>query len=122
MIDYEETKEFKHDLRKLQKKYSSLPDDLNIVKQYLIELFHFQGIDKRGIFKIENAGNTKELQIYKIKKLACKSLMGRGNKSGIRIIYAYFPIKKKIVFLEIYFKAKQENENRTRIKKFIEST
>ena len=120
-MNYEKTNEFERDFKKMQKKFPSLQDDLKIVKQYGIELLHISGIDKQGIFKIENVGNNKELQFYKIKKFACRSLKGRGNKSGIRIIYAYFPAKQKIVFLEIYFKAKQEKENRIRIKNFIES-
>ena len=121
IMNYEKTNGFERDLLKMQKKFASLQDDLEIVKQYGIELLHFSGIDKQGIFKIENVGTTEELQFYKIKKFACRSLKGRGNKSGIRIIYAYFPEKRKIVFLEIYFKAKQEKENRSKIKKFIES-
>ena len=120
-MKYELTKQFERDFKKMQKKYPTLPDDLRIVKQYDIELFHQQQIDKQGILKIENASNTKELQFYKIKKFACKYLKGSGSRSGIRVIYAYFPLQQKIVFLEIYFKGKQEKENRTRIKNFIES-
>ncbi len=67
MMNYENTKEFDRDFRKLKKKFPSLPDDLKIVKQYDIELFHYHGIDKRGIFRIENTGNTEELQFFKIK-------------------------------------------------------
>ena len=74
-----------------------------------------------------SAGNViynttdNKLKFYKVKKFQCKSLKGRGAKSGIRIIYAYFPKEQRIIFLEIYFKAKQENENRQRIKDFIKS-
>lgn len=118
-MNYEETKEFTRDFKKLLKKFSSLRDDLDTNKKYRIELFHTKNIDSRSIFKIQGAGNTMELQIFKIKKFQCKSLKGRGAKSGIRIIYAYFPKEQKIVFLEIYFKAKQENENRQRIADFI---
>lgn len=118
-MNYEETAEFKHDLKKLSKKFLSLREDLKINKKYRIELFHIQKIDSRSIFKIENAGNCDELQFFKIKKFQCKSLKGRGVKSGIRVIYAFFPTQQKIVFLEIYFKANQENENRQRIIDFI---
>ena len=114
-MNYEETAEFKHDLKKLSKKFLSLREDLKINKKYRIELFHIQKIDSRSIFKIENAGNCDELQFFKIKKFQCKSLKGRGVKSGIRVIYAFFPTQQKIVFLEIYFKTNQENETRERI-------
>jgi len=118
-MNYEKTKEFLRDFKKLLKKFSSLHDDLEVNKRYRIELFHIKNIDSRSIFKIQGVGNTVELQFFKVKKFQCKSLKGRGAKSGIRIIYAYFPTEQKIVFLEIYFKAKQENENKERIMDFI---
>ena len=119
MMNYDETEEFKRDFKKLLKKFSSLAEDLKVNKQYRIELFHCKEIDSRSIFEIQEVGNTDELKFYKVKKFQCKSLKGRGAKSGIRVIYAYFPIEQKIVFLEIYFKAKQENERKEKIIDFI---
>jgi len=118
-MNYDETVKFKHDFKKLLKKFSSLAEDLEVNKQYRIELFHYQKIDSRSILEIQGVGNSAELKFFKIIKFQCKSLKGRGAKSGIRVIYAYFPNKQKIVFIEIYFKANQENENRKRIIDFI---
>ena len=118
-MNYDETEEFTRDFKKLLKKFSSLAEDLEVNKQYRIELFHYKGIDSRSIFEIQGVGNTAELKFFKVKKFQCKNLKGRGAKSGIRIIYGYFPIKQKIVFVEIYFKANQKNENRQRIFDFI---
>ena len=118
-MNYDETGEFIRDFKKLLKKFSSLADDLEVNKQYRIELFHCKGIDSRSIFEIQGVGNTAELKFFKVKKFQCKSLKGRGAKSGIRVIYAYFPIEQKIMFLEIYFKANQGNENRQRIVDFL---
>ncbi len=121
-MNYEETNEFARDFKKLLKKFKSIADDLETAKKNAIELFHVREIDNKGIFEIQSVGNTNELKFFKIKKFACKSLPGRGVKSGIRIVYAYFPNEYKIVFLEIYFKAKQENEDRARISNFISIT
>ncbi len=121
MMNYEETDEFVRDFRKLSKKFSSLDDDLAINKKYRIELFHIKDIDSRSIFEIQGVGNTVDQQFFKVKKFQCKSLKGSGARSGIRVIYAYFPAEQKIVFIEIYFKAKQENENRQRIVSFIKN-
>jgi len=118
-MNYDEIEEFTRDFKKLLKKFSSLVEDLKVNKQYRIELFHIKNIDNRSIFEIQGVSNTAELQFFKIKKFQCKSLKGRGAKSGIRIIYAYLPTKQKIVFLEIYFKAKQKNENRRRVADFV---
>ena len=118
-MNYDETEEFTRDFKKLLKKFSSLAEDLEVNKQYRIELFYCKEIDSRSIFEIQGVGNTTELKFFKVKKFQCKSLKGRGAKSGIRVIYAYFPTKQKIVFIEIYFKAKQNNENRQRIADFL---
>ena len=120
-MNYNETVEFTRDFKKLFKKFSSLVDDLAVVKQYDIELFHCQKIDRHGIFKIENIGNNENLQFFKIKKFACKALKGRGSKSGIRIIYAFHCASLKVEFIEIYFKGDKENEDRERIKEYLKS-
>jgi len=118
-MNYEKTEEFIRDFKKLLKRFLSLKEDLEINKRYRIELFHLQGIDSKSVFKIQRAGNSEELQFFKVKKFQCKSLKGRGAKSGIRVIYAFLPLEQKIVFIEIYFKANQENETRKRISDFI---
>ena len=95
--------------------FPSLKEDFEINKQYRIELFHNNNTDNNSIEEIKGVGNTKKLRFFKITKFQCKSLKGRGAKSGIRLIYAFFPELKKIVFLEIYFKAKQTSEKKQRI-------
>jgi len=120
-MNYDETEEFKRDFKKLLKKFSSLAEDLEVNKQYRIELFHCKEINSGSIFEIQGAGNTDRLKFFKVKKFQCKSLKGRGAKSGIRVIYAYLPDKQKIVFLEIYFKTDQENEKKERIINFIDT-
>lgn len=120
-INYGKTSEFLRDFKKLIKKFPSLKDDLVVSKRYSIELFHEKDVDNNGIFEIQGIGNTGELRFFKIKKFQCKSLKGRGAKSGIRVIYAYMQKEKKIFFLEIYFKGSQQTENRQRIKDFLRS-
>ena len=119
MIKYDETEEFKRDFKKLLKRFPTLVDDFNINKKYRINLFHCKKIDSKSIFEIQGAGNTDELRFFKVKKFQCKSLKGRGAKSGIRVIYAYLPMIYKIIFLEIYFKSDQENEIKKRIIDFM---
>ena len=120
-IIYNETAEFAYDFKKLLKKFQSLTEDLEVVKQYDIELFHCQKIDRHGIFEIENTENNENLQFFKIKKFACKALKGRGSKSGIRVIYAFHCQSYKVDFIEIYFKGEKENEDRKRIKNYLKN-
>jgi mRNA-degrading endonuclease RelE of RelBE toxin-antitoxin system len=120
-MNYSETVGFARDFKRLRKKFGSLAEDLAVAKQYDIELFHNQGIDRHGIFKIENAGNSGALQFFKIKKFACRSLKGRGAMSGIRIIYAFHRQENRVIFLEIYYKGEKENEDRERIKDYLKT-
>jgi len=120
-MNYDKTEEFARDFKKLLKKFPSLNEDLKVNKQYRIELFHLEKIDSKSIFEIQGVGNSLDLQFFKVKKFQCRGLKGRGAKSGIRVIYAYFPNEKKIVFIEIYFKGDKENEDRKRIKEYLES-
>ena len=106
-----ELDEFKKDLKSLLKKYRSLTEDLAVIKQ-ILKVFPKER--PRIFFEI----NDLKLNacIIKVKKIACKSLKGRGVNSGLRLVYAYFPEEFKIVFVELYHKNSQDNEDRERIK------
>ena len=118
MIQYERTSAFTRDLKKLLKRFRTLEDDLEIAQKNAIELYHLKGIVNLAIFPVTGSGSHPEWQFFKVKKFACRALKGRGAMSGIRVIYAYSETSKKIVYLEIYFKADQENERRDRIQEF----
>lgn len=112
------TPEFERDLKKLVKRYKTLTDDLkNFINTQLV-LFHKQKIDNKGLFQIPGLG-LDHSKVYKAVKFACKSLNGKGVKSGIRVIYAYFEKEDKIVFIEIYYKGDKENEDPGRIRGFL---
>jgi hypothetical protein len=81
-----ELEEFKKELKSLLKKYRSLTEDLEIVKQILL-IFP----NERPPFSFEINDLKLNTCIIKVKKLACKSLKGRGVNSGLRLVYAYFP-------------------------------
>lgn len=105
-----ELTEFQKDLKNLLKKYRTLNDDLDVVKQVLTV-----SPDERPpfSFRIDNLG--LETCVIKVKKIACKALKGRGVNSGLRLIYAYFKDQEKIVFVELYHKNDKDNEDKQRI-------
>ena len=119
-IRYEQTTEFQKDLKGLLKKYPSLESDIELAKTHAIELFHVNKINNLSVFPIPNFCRG-DIQIYKIKKFACRSLKGRGNKSGIRIIYAFNCTTLQVTFIEIYFKGDKENEDRARVEEWMRS-
>jgi mRNA-degrading endonuclease RelE of RelBE toxin-antitoxin system len=107
---FEELPEFQKDLKTLLKKYRTLHDDLGVVKQVLTAA---PGARPPFSFQIDNL--ALETCVIKVKKIACKSLKGRGVNSGLRLIYAYFKEPEKIIFVELYHKNDKENEDRQRI-------
>ena len=117
MIKYKTLPEFNRDFKKLAKRYITLAEDLERVKKNAIELCHVKGMC-HNVEEIKGAGNAENLQFYKIRKIASRSIPGRGNQTGLRVIYAFFPKLEEVVFLEIYFKGDKENEDRGRIKEF----
>ncbi|MEK7175271.1 MAG: hypothetical protein AAB693_00495 [Patescibacteria group bacterium] len=127
-INYRETQEFDRDFKRLLKKFRSLKVDLEMVKLATIEPYHvgvlkdgaLEKTDSNAIFEIPNFCSD-ELKICKIKKFACKALKGRGVQSGIRVIYAYYILTNTVDFIEIYFKGESENEDKEKIKKYLES-
>lgn len=117
-LHYSSIVSFDKELKRLCKKFPSLIEDLEVAKTSAIELFHIHKLNNQSIFPIPGFC-TKDYLVYKVKKFACKSLKGRGGKSGIRIIYFFDIAKNEVVFLEMYFKSEKEVEDRVRIKEYL---
>ena len=109
-IHFETLPEFQKDLKRLLKKYRTLNEDLDVVVK---DLNDEPGESPPFSFRIDNLeiGTC----IIKVKKIACKSMKGRGVNSGLRLVYAYFKEEEKIIFIELYHKNDKENEDRQRI-------
>ena len=112
-------KEFQKDFKKLKKRFRTLDNDLKTFINAQLKLFHKLKIDNQGIVEISGLG-LEYPTIYKVRKFACKSLKGTGSRSGVRIIYAFYPDLDKIEFIEIYYKGDKEKEDRKRISNYYE--
>ncbi len=117
MMKYNSLPEFDKDLKNLAKRFRTLPEDLETLKRSAIELCHVYNIC-HNVIPMQGAGNTEDLQLYKVKKFASRSFPGKGNNTGLRLIYAFFPKRMEITLIEIYFKGDKENEDRKRVKEF----
>ncbi len=106
----QELEEYKKDLKKLSKKYRTLPEDIEVVRKVLLvnpnerPPFSFR-INKLGI----------ETCVIKVKKIASKSFKGKGVNSGFRLIYAHYENENRIVLIELFHKSKKEIEDKDRI-------
>lgn len=114
--------EFNREFKRLLKKYRTLEDDFNLFKERVLA-YRENGTGKYlfwrppGIVRISNLGI--ETEVYKVKHFSCRALKGRGSRSGIRIIYVYFPDNNKVEFVEIYFKERDDTDcDKERIKRY----
>ena len=107
-IQFGEIPEFHKDLKALRKRFFSLEDDIEVLKKVLT--LYPQG-NPPSIVRIsyKEISNIK-CEIYKVKHFRCRSLRGRGSRSGIRIIYAFDVERQKIIFVEIYFKEREDSD------------
>ena len=113
-MTFEQLPEYGKELKTLMKKYRTLTEDLEVVKKVLMV-----SPDERPPFSFRIDGLGVTTCVIKVKKIACRSLKGRGVNSGFRLIYALFKEENRIVFIELYHKNEKENEDKERIKKYF---
>lgn len=115
MTEFEEAPEFTNEIKKLQKKYKSLYDDLEVFKKALRLLPD----TTPGSRRVSGLGQNVKIPIFKERGFRCK-YMKKGSRSGIRIIYAYEEKENKVTFIEIYYKGKKSSHDKARILKYFE--
>jgi len=109
-IRFEQTAAFDKDHKRLEKRFRSLPSDLETLKAALSA--QPEGSAKHAAV-LTNVGN---ISIVKI-RMACRSL----RESSLRVIYAYDKETSEIWLVEVYFKGDKETEDRERIRDFLQS-
>lgn len=119
-IEYGALDLFRKDLKRLLKKFRTLEEDLRVAKRDAIEFYHLRGLNNGSVFEMPGFCSP-EVKVCKVKKFTCKSLRGRGSKSGIRLIYAFHNSSRQAELIEIYFKGEKKNEDQERIKNYLHS-
>ncbi len=108
MLTYSRHANFVKWLKQLLKKFRTLEEDIETAQKFAIELLLLRSLDNRSI-ELVPSFDWETVRIYKVRKFSCRSLKGKWAQSGIRIIFAYFPDRQEVEYLEIYYKADQEN-------------
>ena len=110
MSHFNKTPQFEKDLKKLSKKYPSLPKDIKDLEDILL------------VFPTGNGKNftvihhSEKVKLVKT-RLTCTSLRDKS----MRVIYAYHSEGIEFMYLELYFKGDKENEDRERIKRYLKN-
>jgi len=106
-MKFSEIPEFSKELKRLARKYRSLPDDLKEFKKVIGQVP--SGTSKHFVALSEDSRTI----IIKA-RLFCRYLRG----SSLRIIYAYHRENDMIEFIEMYYKGDKERENFRRIEDY----
>ena len=109
---------FDGDVKRLSKKYRSLPEDLDSFCNAL-------KLHPTSHIYIEWIGAWYIWEFYKAKKVICKSINKNSKKSGLRIIYRVFEKEKEteielieISLIEIYHKNTKKEFDRDRLEQY----
>ena len=109
-MNFKKIPEFEKEFSKLERKYSSLPEDLEDLEEIL-------GTSPVGIGKnftiIYSCENIKVV----IVKLHCETLRDRT----IRLFYAYHDNRIEFVYIEIYYKGNKENHEYERVNEYLKN-
>ena len=102
--------EFEKELKKLSKRYPSLPSDIEDIKPIL--LVNPTGIGKNfTIVSIQD-----DVKIIKV-RIHCESLRSRA----VRLIYAFHENKIEFMYIEMYFKGDKTSEDKERILNYLQN-
>lgn len=123
MLDFDETPEFKKEIKKLSKKWRSIPIDLARARKVISSLYIPQaGVTTEQLRKEMFSGNKATLlsssDNYEIVKmrLLCKDLK---TDKIVRIIFIFVKTKNSILLVELYAHNNKSREDEFRINRYL---
>lgn len=123
-MNFSETPEFKKDVKRLSKKWRSIPMDIEAVKPYILPLYTHQTDEvtaneyRRAFFagKIAAILHTQEgVEVVKMRLDVAD--LGRSDK--VRIIFIAVKTNDTIRFVELYAKNEKSREDSSRYRSYI---
>jgi hypothetical protein len=124
-MNFDQTDEFKKELKRLQKKWRSLPNDLNDAQKLIEDLYVTQDGDDKLIeyrtafFNGKRAAILSSLddgrEVVKM-RLDCASLVGSDK---MRLVFVAIRSEDTILFIELYTKNEKAREDVNRIKRYL---
>jgi len=96
---------FVKDLKRLLKKYPSLPEDLVTFEKVLLLAHANPDLqpESMGFYPLSLPGLEAE-NCFIAKRFACRSLRGSGSQSGIRVVYRIDRECVRLLYIEIFHK------------------
>lgn len=107
-MDISQGASFQRELKKLKKRYRSLPEDLKVLEKLICKFP--EGSDSRHCNVLKQHGR---MCICK-RRMMCRTVKG----SEFRVIYFYDGDSLELIHLEIYFKGDKSTEDSQRLEAF----
>jgi hypothetical protein len=114
---FRQLQKFSKELKRLGKKYRSLPSDVEKFQDVLKVLPQGNGEKHWNRLYMSECGRVT---VFKV-RLSCAAMKGQ---SLFRVIYAHNMKEDEVVmidFIELYYKGEKENEDRGLIKEYLDS-
>ena len=123
-MNFKQTPEFQKDLKRLGKKWRSLPTDITDAQRSLIPLYVPQpGVDilvlRQSFFGSKHAAilhQTSKAEVVKM-RLDVSDL---GTKDKVRMIFIAVKTDNEIIFVELYAKDEKLREDPARYRRIVE--
>lgn len=122
-MNFEQAPEFKKDLKRLSKKWRSLPEDIKAAEQDIVPLYIEQkGVDilrlREAFFGGYKAAIiTSNADTEAIKMRLDVAVLGRDSK--VRLVFVAVRSENTITFIELFAKNDKSREDSKRIKKYL---
>ncbi len=114
-------KAFEKELRRLGRKYKTIPEDLLTFINVSVRAVHLLGQkpEDMGHFPIQGLGIENHC-CFIAKRFTCKSLKGKGSKSGIRVVYRFEKNTLDLLLIELFHKNDKKLPDLDRVKSILE--
>ena len=123
-MNFNEAPEFAKEVKRLSKKWRSIPGDLEAAKQYILPLYEQLANDvelveyRREFFAGKTAAILHSNENAEVVKMRLDVAdLGRNDK--VRIIFVAIKTSDAIMFIELYAKNEKPREDNKRIKKYL---
>ena len=123
-MNFNEAPEFQKDVKRLTKKWRSIPNDIEAAKKYIEPLYKIKADDvevgeyRRDFFNGKNAAILKENDSTEVIKMRLDVAdLGRNDK--VRIVFVTMKNDDGITFIELFAKNDKDREDEKRIKKYF---
>lgn len=123
-MNFDESDEFKKDVKRLSKKWRSLPDDIEAVKVNILPLYIEISKDvsvdwyRQAFFNNKRAAIISTNEKYEIVKMRL-DVESLGSDSKTRIIFVAAKHENTITFLELFAKNDKTKADVQRYKKYL---